>query len=413
MAGAAAPPGAAGTLAGPRPDGVSVGPGGGATGWAALPVRHRLRVLGRARRLIAADPRPLAQACARPGASEADILLAEVLPLLDAIRFLERAAERLLAARRRRRFRPLWLFGTSLVVRRLPMGRVLLIGPRNYPLLLPGVQTVQALAAGNQVRLKPAPGCAAPMALLASVLARAGLPSGALELLDDTDAAATAAIAGADLVVLTGASATGRAVLTAAAAHLVPCIMELSGDDPFVVLSGADMQYAAAALRFGRAFNGGDTCIAPRRVIVAQAAAPGFAAALGASDFTVVADAAAAVAAANAAPAQLGAAVFGPGAEDVARALRAGCVVVGDAIAPTADPRLPFGGAGLSGFGTTRGPEGLLAMTRPQAIVVRRRPERRHLAPLPGHAAPVAAAAIRALHGGVRGWAALLAALRR
>jgi acyl-CoA reductase-like NAD-dependent aldehyde dehydrogenase len=81
-----------------------------------------------------------------------------------------------------------------------------------------------------------------------------------------------------------------------------------------------------------------------------------------------------AVALANDSPFALGASVFGPprAARRVASRLRAGCVTVNDLIAPTADPRVPFGGAGESGYGVTRGAEGLLAMTRPQAIVRRR-----------------------------------------
>jgi acyl-CoA reductase-like NAD-dependent aldehyde dehydrogenase len=205
-----------------------------------------------------------------------------------------------------------------------------------------------------------------------------------------------------------------RAVLADAAAHLTQTIMELSGDDPFIVLPGADMDYAAAALAFGRAFNGGDTCIAPRRVIVVRAAEPGFRAALRFDTaLTVVPDIETAVQEANAGRYALGAAVFGAGAARVAGRLRAGCVVVGDVIVPTADPRLPFGGTAESGFGTTRGPEGLLAMTRPQAIVTRPRPEWRHLTRLSPGAAPVIAALIRALHGtGTGRLAGLVAALR-
>ena len=141
-----------------------------------LPASRRLAVLRQLRHAIARDARAWAQSAARDGASEADILVSEVLPLLAALRFLENRAACLLAPERRWRGRPLWLFGTRLEVRRLPFGRVLVIGPRNYPLLLPGVQAVQALAAGNAVLLKPAPGCAAPMALLGHALVQAGLP---------------------------------------------------------------------------------------------------------------------------------------------------------------------------------------------------------------------------------------------
>lgn len=59
-------------------------------------------------------------------------------------------------------------------------------------------------------------------------------------------------------------------------------------------------------------------------------------------------------------------------ASSLAPRLRAGSVIINDLIVPTADPRLPFGGRGESGFGVTRGDEGLLEMTVPQVITVRR-----------------------------------------
>jgi hypothetical protein len=81
-------------------------------------------------------------------------------------------------------------------------------------------------------------------------------------------------------------------------------------------------------------------------------------------------------------PYALGATVFGPekAALRVAERIRAGVVVVNDMIVPTADPRVPFGGRGNSGFGTTRGADGLLEMTAGKAILVRCGRWRPHLA---------------------------------
>ncbi len=59
-------------------------------------------------------------------------------------------------------------------------------------------------------------------------------------------------------------------------------------------------------------------------------------------------------------------------AKRLAATLQVGSVVINDVIAPTADPRLPFGGVRESGFGVTRGPEGLLELTRPKVVSVRR-----------------------------------------
>jgi acyl-CoA reductase-like NAD-dependent aldehyde dehydrogenase len=100
-------------------------------------------------------------------------------------------------------------------------------------------------------------------------------------------------------------------------------------------------------------------------------------------------------------PYALGASVFGP--VDASRALaarvNAGSVVINDVIVPTADPRLPFGGRGESGFGVTRGAEGLLEMTSIKTISVRRGWFRPHLSPPGANDARRFAGMIRLLHG--------------
>lgn len=423
-------------------------------GWAAAPVRERLAVLRRTRRLLAVEIRGLAEAASREAMSTADILVAEVMPLLAALRWLERRAEALLRERTPPGGRPIWLFGTRLLVRRVPFGVVLVLGPGNYPLLLPGVQALQALAAGNAVAIKPAPGRAAPMALLADALGRAGLPLGLCAVLPDTHSAGEAALGCApDKVVLTGAEPTGRAVLARLAKSLTPCTLELSGHDAVIVLPGARLDLVARAIGYGLSLNGGETCIAPRRILAvgathaalaqhlaeilptwpARPLAPEIAEVVAraverggriiggegplvldvpeadallpplfgpVASLLPVPNEAMAVALANAGPHALGAAVFGPAraARAVASQLRAGCVTVNDLIVPTADPRLPFGGAGASGFGATRGADGLLEMTRPQARVLRARPISGLYRRLPDSAVPWIARLLRALY---------------
>jgi aldehyde dehydrogenase (NAD+) len=88
-----------------------------------------------------------------------------------------------------------------------------------------------------------------------------------------------------------------------------------------------------------------------------------------------------AVAAVNQCPYGLGAAVFArpDRAARIAGQLQVGCVVVNDLIAPTADPRVSFAGWKQSGFGVTRGPEGLLHLTRTKTIVTQGSRWRPHL----------------------------------
>ncbi len=97
----------------------------------------------------------------------------------------------------------------------------------------------------------------------------------------------------------------------------------------------------------------------------------------------------------------LTAAIFGP--EKLARALAdkldVGTVLINDLIVPTADPRLPFSGRKQSGFGATRGAEGVLEFTRLKAISTRRS-SHRHLEPTHPKDAELFRAAIKTTHAG-------------
>ena len=150
-------------------------------------------------------------------------------------------------------------------------GSCLIIAPANYPLLLPGVQLLQALVAGNAVLLKAGAGGLAAAGALVQYLESVGLDRRLVQVLSEAPAAAQTAIAaGVDKVLLTGSATTGAAVLTLLAPHLTPAVLELSGCDAAFVRADADLELVVRALTFSLRLNGGATCIAPRRVFVAQ-----------------------------------------------------------------------------------------------------------------------------------------------
>jgi aldehyde dehydrogenase (NAD+) len=439
--------------------------------WAATPLRARLAVLRAARHAMASRADEFAAAISSQLArSKADTLVTELLPLLDACKFLERKAGRLLAPRKLGRSgRPLWLGGVFAEVHREPLGHVLVIGPSNFPLFLPGVQALQALAAGNAVTWKPGEGGAAVAALFAKAMREAGLPAGLLRVTGEGVAESQAALAaGADKVVFTGSSEGGRSVLRDLAETATPAVMELSGADAVFVMPSADLKTVAKAVAFGLRLNGGAVCMSPRRLFVSQATWVALQPLLDAELAKIPAVALQALTAARlhtmldeaveagavlhgkfAAEAQrpivvtnvaatmriaksdifapvvsviiaesmlhaleqyaecdyaLTAAVFcGNGDEKKARTLakllKAGTVLINDVIAPTADPRVPFGGRGASGFGVTRGAEGLLEMTSVKTLLVRRGGTMRHLDATSDADAPMFAGLIDVMHG--------------
>lgn len=97
----------------------------------------------------------------------------------------------------------------------------------------------------------------------------------------------------------------------------------------------------------------------------------------------------------------LGSSIFGEQteAELIASYARAGSITINDLIVPTADPRVPFGGRGASGYGVTRGAAGLLEMTRPKVIARRRGNWLPHLDPPQADDTPFFLGMIQFLHG--------------
>jgi len=368
------------------------------TRWGNTSLRDRLAVIRRIRNEIATSADALMEAFPlKLRANRAERLAAELMPLADACRFLEQEASAVLAVRRRRARRtPFWLRGIALEERRDPVGFILLIGPANYPLFLPAVQALQALVAGNAVAVKPGRGGYDVMKTFEQLTLRAGLPQDVLFTLGEDIGNAKSLIAhGVDKIILTGSADTGRAVYRQAAERLTPLTLELSGFDPVFVQQGADLRRASDAIRFGLSWNGGETCIAPRRIFVASSVAERFEQTLRA----LVPEAGSlpvmryqtdeqALALAAQSHYALGASVFGPveSARAFAARIPAGIVVVNDMIMPTADPRAAFGGRGQSGFGTTRGAEGLRQLTVTKTILVQRKRRLRHLEVLPPHA---------------------------
>jgi hypothetical protein len=110
----------------------------------------------------------------------------------------------------------------------------------------------------------------------------------------------------------------------------------------------------------------------------------------------------------------LGAAIFSrdeTAARNFALRLGIGFATINDIIVPTADPRFPFGGVRGSGFGVTRGAEGLLEMTYAQPIAVRRSRFLPHLQLPDPNDAELFAAFAEVMH--TRGFTKRLRALRR
>jgi benzaldehyde dehydrogenase (NAD) len=163
-----------------------------------------------------------------------------------------------------------------------PVGVILGIAPWNAPIIL-GVRAIAVpLACGNSVILKASENCPRTHALIIEAFAEAGFPEGVVNVV--TNAPEDAAdVVGALIdakevkrINFTGSTGVGRIIAKRAAEHLKPCLLELGGKAPLLVLADADLDEAVKAAAFGAFMNQGQICMSTERIIVVEGIADAF-----------------------------------------------------------------------------------------------------------------------------------------
>ena len=158
----------------------------------------------------------------------------------------------------------------SCYIHKEPYGVTLIIGAWNYPIQLTFLPLVGAIAAGNCAVIKPSEIASATASLIANLIPKymdeecfrvvtGGVPE-TTSLLEQKF----------DLIFYTGSAAVGKIVMTAAAKHLTPVILELGGKSPVYVADDADLTITANRLAWAKLVNCGQTCVAPDYIMCSK-----------------------------------------------------------------------------------------------------------------------------------------------
>ena len=159
-----------------------------------------------------------------------------------------------------------------LLVLRQPLGVVAAITPWNFPLAMITRKAAPALAAGCTFVCKPASQTPYSALAAAALAARAGVPSGVLNVVTGRDAAAIGGEMTASALVrkvtFTGSTAVGKKLMAQCAGTVKKITMELGGNAPFIVFEDADLDAAVAGAMASKYRNTGQTCICANRLLV-------------------------------------------------------------------------------------------------------------------------------------------------
>jgi succinate-semialdehyde dehydrogenase/glutarate-semialdehyde dehydrogenase len=245
--------------------------------WARVPLRERVAILQTFQRLLQEQKSDVARLItSEAGKPVVEALLTEVTVVLDATRFCVENAYAILREQPVPH-RNLAMKTKSGRLLREPHGVIGIIAPWNYPFSIPATETHAALVAGNTVVLKPSELTPLCSLRLADLLHKAGVPADAFQVVVG-DGAAGAALVNAEIdkLVFTGSVATGKRIAQAAAARLLPVVLELGGKDPMIILDDADLEVASSGAVWGAFLNAGQTCLSVERCYVPRKLYPKF-----------------------------------------------------------------------------------------------------------------------------------------
>ena len=169
------------------------------------------------------------------------------------------------------------------MVYREPIGVVAVVAPYNSPLALTTKMAAFPLAAGNSIVLKPSEETPLTALEFARILRDAGMPAGVVNVITGFPGDCGSPLVNhpmIDCIALTGSTATGVKVGTAAIRNMRRAQLELGGKSAILTLRDVDVEVAARVAFDGMFAHAGQICMANSRMIVEQSIVDDFATAL-------------------------------------------------------------------------------------------------------------------------------------
>jgi coniferyl-aldehyde dehydrogenase len=165
---------------------------------------------------------------------------------------------------------PLGLLGAKAELRYEPKGVIGILSPWNFPVNLAFGPLMQVFAAGNRAMIKPSEFTERTSLLMSELVAEYFTPDELTVITGSPEVAAAFSSLPFDHLVFTGSTATGRRVMEAASANLVPVTLELGGKSPVFMGESADFAKAGERIALGKMMNAGQICLAPDYMYVPE-----------------------------------------------------------------------------------------------------------------------------------------------
>ena len=246
--------------------------------WRSLPAEKKQQIFLSAKGILLRRADEIARLItSEKGSPLPESLAVEVLTVLEALDYYGHHQKRALSSKRTSAHMPLFSHKRNDFLFQ-PLGPTLVISPWNFPFMLPFLDTISALTAGNAVILKPSTSTPFSALAIGEILLEAGLPSGVLNIVPCRVAQAEEIIINSRVqsIVFTGSVSVGKRIMELASRNVTSVVLELGGKDPMIVLEDADLEEAARGAVWAGFMNAGQSCASVERIYVASGIADKF-----------------------------------------------------------------------------------------------------------------------------------------
>ncbi|HWD01564.1 MAG TPA: NAD-dependent succinate-semialdehyde dehydrogenase [Amycolatopsis sp.] len=232
--------------------------------WRERPVDERAEIVARAAELFAERTDELAAIMTLEMGKRINEGRGEVGVVVDIFSYYAEHGPELIADE------PLKIRGGDAVIRKEPIGALLGVMPWNFPMYQVARFVAPNLVLGNTILLKHASICPRSAAAIERLLRDAGVPDDAYVNVFASSKQVPWILADDRIVgvSLTGSEAAGISVAAEAGRNLKRCVLELGGSDPLILLDTDDLDATVNAVATARLRNCGQSCNAPKRMIV-------------------------------------------------------------------------------------------------------------------------------------------------
>ena len=236
--------------------------------WSSLSLKKRCAIIHKFRKSVLKNSELLKKTIKEETGKKDFIIFTELLAFLDHAKTMAKVAQSSLKKSSRN---PGFLFkNKKAYVQYEPLGVAGIVSPWNFPLGTPMKGTVEALLAGNNVILKPSEYTPLTSLFMKKLWDEYIGYNDAFQVINGTGDVGSMLVESpiTDIISFTGSTKVGLKIAETCSSSLKPCILELGGKDPMIILKDASIKRSVESALHAGLFNAGQTCISTEEIYV-------------------------------------------------------------------------------------------------------------------------------------------------